>query len=69
MKTKTLYVSLEIDLLNPGHLSYINHTLSKVRVDYNVTYNNPPKQVETDDNLTDSLFIYKENFTLKYRIK
>lgn len=72
MKTKTLYISPDIDMNNSAHLSYVHHTVSQLRLSHiplENLYGNYPLTAKTDDDLTDSLFIYKEGFTLKYRIK
>ena len=67
---KTLYISPDIDTDNPAVLSYIYHTISKLAIDGIKVNHSQLIPVENNDNdLTDSLFIYKEGFTLKYRVK
>lgn len=70
MKTKQLYVSNDIDADSPAVMSYIYHTISKLAVDgIKVNHSQIIPVEETDEHLTDSLFIYKEGFRLKHRVK
>ena len=70
MELKQLYVSNDIDTDSPAVMGYVYHIISKLAVDnIKVNHSQLVQVEETDEHLTDSLFIYKEGFTLKYRVK